>query len=90
MDFIYAKDLNNKDRNEAWNNLVEKTKLRIIDANKKGFNHIVLDGSIYDANTKRYLDFEFELEKLLKEYGFRIQPTGYIGGVYQNTKDICW
>lgn len=90
MDFIYAKDLKNNDRERVWNDLVLRTKKNIQDANNEGLNSIVFNGIIYDGVTKQYFDFEFELEKLLKKYGFRIQNTGYIGGVWQKTKDICW
>lgn len=90
MDFIYAEDLKNNDRDRVWNDLVLRTKKNIQDANNEGLNSIVFIGTIYDSVTKQYFDFEFELEKLLKEYGFRIQNTGCIGGVWQKTKDICW
>lgn len=90
MDFIYAKDLKNNDRERVWNDLVLRTKKNIQDANNEGLNSIVFSGIIYDRVTKQYFDFEFELEKLLKKYGFRIQNTGCIGGVWQKTKDVCW
>lgn len=90
MDFINADELKNNDRDRVWNDLVERTKKNITEANDRGLNSIVFDGMILDIRTRQYFDFEYELEKLLKEHGFRIQNTGYVGGVYQRTKDICW
>lgn len=47
------------------------------------------DGTIGGCGD-RYVDCEYEIKIWLKDLGYRIEPTGYIGGVWQRTKDICW
>lgn len=33
---------------------------------------------------------DFEVKKHFKKLGYTFKPTGYVGGVYQHTEDICW
>lgn len=35
-------------------------------------------------------DLYEEMKKIYERAGYTIKPTGYIGGVYQKTMDICW
>lgn len=35
-------------------------------------------------------DFEDAVRKLFSEEGYTFKPTGIIGGVYQDTDQICW
>ena len=47
----------------------------------------------YDnADPHRYLfdDYSDEIEKAFVAAGYTIKPTGYIGGVWQRSKDIYW
>ena len=48
------------------------------------------DGTIGSYSDGRRIDCEYEIKIWLRELGYRIEPTGYIGGVLQRTKDICW
>lgn len=34
--------------------------------------------------------YEDEIKRLYKEKGYWFKPTGVIGGVYQQTEQICW
>ena len=43
-------------------------------------------GTVYD----RYVDCTHEIKEWLRSLGYRIEPTGYIGGVWQRTEDIVW
>ena len=47
------------------------------------------DGTIGSYGDRR-IDCEYEIKSWLKDLGYRIEPTGYISGVWQRTKDICW
>jgi len=47
------------------------------------------DGTIGGCND-RYVDCTYEIKQWLKSLGYRIQPTGYCGGVWQDSEDICW
>lgn len=38
---------------------------------------------------KSDVDYEY-FRALYEANGYRIVPTGYIGGVWQLTEDICW
>lgn len=38
----------------------------------------------------RFDDYSDEVKKRFIEAGYRIKPTGYIGGVWQLSEDICW
>lgn len=38
----------------------------------------------------RFDDYSDEVKKRFIEAGYRIKPTGYIGGVWQLTEDIYW
>ena len=35
-------------------------------------------------------DYSDEIKKRFTSAGYRIKPTGYIGGVWQLSEDICW
>ena len=35
-------------------------------------------------------DYAGEVKEKFKQAGYIIKPTGYIGGVWQLTEDICW
>ena len=35
-------------------------------------------------------DFEYVLKEMYAAKGYKFCPTGYIGGVWQLTTDICW
>ena len=37
-----------------------------------------------------YIDCEDELKRIFKDAGYHFAPTGYIGGVWQRSEDICW
>lgn len=47
------------------------------------------DGTIGGCGD-RYVDCTYEIKEWLKSLGYRIEPTGYSGGVWQKTEDICW
>ena len=38
----------------------------------------------------RFNDYEREIERKFISFGYVVKPTGYIGGVWQLTKDIMW
>ena len=38
----------------------------------------------------RFDDYSDEIKKRFINAGYRIKPTGYIGGVWQQTEEICW
>ncbi len=35
-------------------------------------------------------EHEHQIRAMYKEKGYTFKPTGYVGGVWQETEDICW
>lgn len=31
-----------------------------------------------------------DIKKLFRQRGYEFRPTGYVGGVWQTTENICW
>ena len=82
----------------ALNECMRRTEANIMEAIEKGRNKTCLchtscylkeDGTV-GGYGDRYVDCEYEIKSWLKGLGYRIDPTGYIGGVWQRTEDICW
>jgi hypothetical protein len=44
----------------------------------------------YDAYKYNFSDYSSEVKEKFRRAGYIIKPTGYIGGVWQLTEDICW
>ena len=44
----------------------------------------------YTSYKYRFDDYAEEIKAKFKQAGYIIKPTGYIGGVWQLTEDICW
>jgi hypothetical protein len=44
----------------------------------------------WDSYKYRFADYASEIKAKFKQAGYIIRPTGYIGGVWQLTEDICW
>lgn len=96
IDANEARRLVNKD--EAVKICKEKTERDIRHAVEQGYNRTCLshthcylkedgtEGTIYD----RRIDCEYEIKRWLESLGYRIEPTGYVGGVWQRTEDIVW
>ena len=93
-----ARQKMNKDVALNWcKEQVEKSILRAIE---NGRNKTCLcdttcymneDGTVGSYSTSnRRIDCEYEIKNWLRDLGYRIEPTGYIGGVWQRTEDICW
>jgi hypothetical protein len=47
------------------------------------------DGTVGNSSD-RYVDCTDEIKRWLKSFGYKIKPTGYVGGILQNTEDIYW
>lgn len=72
--------------------------------NKEGYRKTVFYacGGYFDTHTKKFThkdnggqyyrwdDYEDEIAELFRFAGYTIKPTGYIGGVWQLSKDIMW
>ncbi len=45
------------------------------------------DSGMYDG---QHYEFAHEMKEWLESLGYRIVPTGYIGGVWQLSSDVTW
>jgi hypothetical protein len=66
----------------AISQAIKNLNKRIEEAKKKGLTDTSFGGFSYKH--------EDELKRLYKEKGYWFKPTGFIGGVYQTTEQICW
>lgn len=48
------------------------------------------DPQQYESWRYKFDDYADEIKKRFRDAGYVIKPTGYIGGVWQLTEDICW
>lgn len=39
---------------------------------------------------RTFINYEEEVKELFRSKGYTFRPTGYIGGVWQRTENICW
>lgn len=58
-------------------------------ANEKGLNNVCFSPTGKTINGI-YIDCEDELKREFSRAGYYFKPTGYVGGVWQRTIDICW
>lgn len=76
----------------------KRTEAQIREAVSRGLNRVVFSNySCYitsDGNVggykDNYIDCKKEIRSWLEEFGYRIEPTGYVGGVLQDSEDIVW
>ena len=58
-------------------------------ANERGQRNTCFTPTVTTINGK-HIDCEDELKAIFLRKGYHFKPTGYIGGVWQRTIDICW
>jgi len=44
----------------------------------------------WNANKYNFSDYKDEIKERFIAAGYKIKPTGYIGGVWQDSEDIMW
>ncbi len=76
------------------NTMREEHKARIeqrISRVNENIKHALENGQheTYFPVDKDNADYQ-EVRKIFEEEGYHIKPTGYIGGVWQETENICW
>lgn len=63
-------------------------------ASKEGKRKTCFNPSVYWYNTeygtRTFMRFDDEVKEEFKKHGYTFAPTGYIGGVWQITENICW
>lgn len=86
---INAKELVSDKRQNVIDYCIKWIEYHIKEANERGQNRTCLThvGKTIDGV---YINVEDDIKRILKAHGFSIKPTGYIGGVWQRTEDVCW
>lgn len=77
------------ERQKALEYCVKYIMMYIERANKDGRRSTCFTPTMGMVNGK-YIDCEEELKQMFRDKGYTFKPTGYIGGVWQRTIDICW
>ena len=69
------------------------TKSSICEAAERGLTNTCLayTSAPIEVNGKiEYFNCEDEIKTWLRSLGYRFKPTGYCGGVWQDSEEICW
>ena len=79
---------------KGYQQAVESVMKAIENASKDGKRKTCFNPSAYWYVTKdgvrTFMKFDDEVKEAFKRHGYRFEPTGYIGGVWQRTENICW
>lgn len=78
----------------GYKKAVESVMRAIERASENGLRKTCFNPSAYwyetEYGTRTFMKFDDEVKAEFKRYGYRFEPTGYIGGVWQRTENICW
>lgn len=84
----------NEIHDKALTEAVQSVVNAINNANKKGYRHTCFSPSAYwytnDCGIRTFMRVDDEVKAIFKMRGYTFKPTGYIGGVWQRTEEICW
>ena len=79
---------------KGFKQAVESVIRAIERASERGHRKTCFNPSAYwyitEDGIRTFMSFDDEVKEEFKKYGYKFQPTGYIGGVWQLTEDICW
>ena len=79
---------------KGFKQAVESVVKAIERASEKGYRKTCFCPSAYwyttEEGIRAFMLFDDEVKEEFKKYGYKFKPTGYIGGVWQRTEDICW
>ena len=86
------------ERNEIYSigykKAIESVMNAIEKASKEGNRKTCFNPSAYWYTTedgiRTFLRFDDEVKQEFIRHGYTFVPTGYVGGVWQRTEDICW
>lgn len=88
------KTIQNEIYQRGFEQAVESVMRRIEKASEQGLRSCVFSPSAYWYTTESgggaFMNFDDEVREAFRKKGYTFKPTGYIDGVWQNTKDICW
>ena len=84
----------NKIYSIGYTQAVDSVMRAIERASKEGRRKTCFNPSAYwyvtEYGTRTFMKFDDEVKEAFKKQGYRFEPTGYIGGVWQRTENICW
>lgn len=78
----------------GYKQAVESVMRAIEKASQEGRRKTCFNPSAYwyetEYGTRTFMRFDDEVKSEFKKHGYTFEPTGYIGGVWQRTENICW
>ena len=84
----------NEHYEKGYKQAVESVMRSIEEASKNGRRKTCFNPMAYwyetEYGTRTFMNFDDEVKEEFKKHGYRFEPTGYIGGVWQRTENICW
>ena len=84
----------NKHYEVGYKRAVESVMRAIEKASTEGRRKTCFNPSAYwyetESGVRTFMTFEDEVKSEFQKHGYRFEPTGYIGGVWQRTENICW
>ena len=95
MDASEARRISNENgREEIIQAALKRVEEEIREAASKGRTRVCFAskpqyGGFFFLYKGKYEDVP-ELRDILIQKGYKFRDTGYVGGVYQHTEDICW
>lgn len=79
---------------KGYERAVESVMRAIEKASQNGYRKTCFNPSVYWYETeygiRTFMSFDNEVKKEFKKHGYWFEPTGYVGGVWQRTENICW
>ena len=90
------KDISTKNKHyeEGYKQAVESVMKSIENASERGYRKTCFCSSTYwyknEDGIDCFINFDEEVKAEFIRHGYSFRPTGYIGGVWQHTEDICW
>lgn len=85
MDYLSMIDDVREEQVDLKEQFIKEQMEKIRSARERGCHSTIW----YDYKEK-YQAILPEMQKMFESKGYRIKPTGYCGGVWQDSRDICW
>lgn len=89
-----ASEIRNQTPTEGFEQAVQAVVRDITRASKEGRRSTCFNPPAYwyttDTGVRTFIRYDEEVKEEFRKKGYTFRPTGYIGGVWQRTENICW
>ena len=94
IDIPSANEVREQTPTEGFDKAVASVVRDIKEASAEGRRKCCFNPPAYWYTTKdgirTFIKYDEEVKELFIAKGYTFRPTGYIGGVWQRTENICW